>query len=112
MMMGCKYLHVVDTRVRMAVRLWRLNPLVGSNRGASTNKIGLEIVQLSIVSNGRESQTYVPTSGCIIRLYPVDDAETVTWMMMMEARVCLFELMCAFDHSADSCPSMNHPLPD
>lgn len=41
MMMSCKYLHVIGIRL-VVVRWWRLNPLVGSNRGASTKRIGLE----------------------------------------------------------------------
>lgn len=71
----------------MVVKLWRLNPLVGSNGGASTKKIGLEIVQLLVLSNGSDSQTYVPTLSYIIQSSPEDDAEMVRWMVMV-VRVC------------------------
>lgn len=67
-------------------------------------------MHLLIVSDGSGSPTYVPTLSYIIQSSPEDDAEMATWMVM-EALVCLSELMCAFDHSVGSCPLMIRLLP-
>lgn len=51
-----------------------------------------------------DSPTYVPTSSYIIQSSLGGDVEMVNWVVV-EARVCWFELMCAFVRSVDLDPS-------